>query len=299
MTEESNLYATFWEHVDDLRSILLRIALIVACGVTTALVSYQPLFKVFTAPFEADFASGLQRHEIRYERVTNTTPSPMVYELSKGRVFQTIGEVQTIDSNHFKLSPGAFIDIEIADSFKQLAILGPLDGLTMILKFSFWVGLVGTAPIWIFFVVKFITPALHKHERRMLLPWILLSLVFFGLGCSFAYLITIPFANYYLAQFNQGLGVDMWSIASYGDYTLFLMLANGLAFELCLAIFWLVHMGIVTAETLSTYRRYAIVVIFILAALLTPPDVITQLLLAVPLCGVYELAILYAKTRRV
>jgi sec-independent protein translocase protein TatC len=110
-----------------------------------------------------------------------------------------------------------------------------------------------------------------------------------------AFYVTIPLANDYLLSFNQGIGTNWWSLAHYLNYTLFLMLANAAACELFVAGVFIVHLRLVTAEWLANHRRIIVVSAFILGAILTPPDVLTQCLLAGLLIFLYELLILYAR----
>jgi sec-independent protein translocase protein TatC len=130
-------------------------------------------------------------------------------------------------------------------------------------------------------------------------PFLLGSSICMGFGIGLAYWFTIPLANQYLQAFNASLGQNAWSFAHYVDYTLLIMLGHIIAFELSLLLLLLVHFRILSPEWLVSKRRYMIILTFILAALLTPPDVITQIALAIPLILLYELAIFYAKWRRI
>lgn len=146
-------------------------------------------------------------------------------------------------------------------------------------------------------MMQFIAPALQTKERRWMVPFVVLSLIFLSLGMAFSYFITIPLANQFLSSFNSEIGVNMWTLSSYLDYTIILLLSNALAFELCVILMFLVHFRKLSAEKLISMRRYAIVSIFIASAILTPPDIFTQFMLAIPLILIYELAIIYARLR--
>jgi len=190
-----------------------------------------------------------------------------------------------------------FLTLPVANIQQQLVILGPVDGLLTTFKTGFWVGLVGTSPLWSYFLMTFVSPALKKNERNWILPFVALSLTFLSIGFMFAYNVTIPFANQFLSAFNQEVGVNLWTMSNYIDFTLILLLSNALAFELCIILFFLVHFEKIKHETLKKNRKYFIVGAFILSAILTPPDIFTQIMLALPLLGIYELAILYGKLR--
>ena len=143
--------------------------------------------------------------------------------------------------------------------------------------------------------MKFFAPALDEVGQKALIPFVLISEIFLFMGAFFAYFITIPIANRYLFNFNETLGTNLWTLSHYLDYTLLLLVGNALAFELTVIGFFLVHFQLMDYLFLKDKRRYMIVLAFILGAFLTPPDVITQILLAVPLIGLYELMVLYAK----
>ena len=131
----------------------------------------------------------------------------------------------------------------------------------------------------------------------LLFPFLSLSLLFLFAGFLFAFFLTIPIANHYLMSFNEEIGVNLWAFANYLDYTIILLLAHGLAFEICVVLLFLVHFGFLTAEKMRAKRSFFAVGAFILSAVLTPPDVLTQLMLAFPLIFLYEVAIFYAFLR--
>ncbi|NGX42093.1 MAG: Sec-independent protein translocase protein TatC [Chlamydiae bacterium] len=189
----------------------------------------------------------------------------------------------------------AEVDFDQPQQKENLIILSPSEGLMTALKTSFWVGLVATSPLWLFFLLQFIAPALRSNERKMIFPFIFFSLLFLSFGVLFSYFLTIPIANKYLNAFNEGLGVNLWTLSNYLDYTVTLMLANALAFELFVVLLFLVHYKWISADGMIAKRKVVLVSIFILSAILTPPDILTQFMLAFPLIGLYELTILYAK----
>lgn len=289
---ESSAVASVWEHLDELRSTLLRMLLILAAGLAIALFFHQELLTFFTAPFE-NLHNQLYSEDIQRKRLTNHTLHPIEYTLPKeASLWHGDENVRKVS-----LAAGEAIDIALPVKSHRLALLAPLEGMTISLKICFWVALVGTAPLWLLTTLRFIAPALHAGEKQLLLPFILAVLCFLVLGLLFAYLITIPAANQYLYAFNQNLGLNLWSLAHYLDYSVILLLANGLAFELGFLLFFLVHIGIISPSAMANKRRLAIVAAFVLGALLTPPDILTQFLMAIPLIGMYECAILYGRWR--
>lgn len=181
---------------------------------------------------------------------------------------------------------------------QPLIVLGPAEGFSTALKVSFWFGLTATAPLWILSLLQFIQPALRAHERRLVLPFLVISVGLMSLGLLFAYFVTIPLANRSLFAFNETLGQNLWSLTHYIDYTILLLLANALSFELAALFLVLIHTGWISVDWLTANRRLMIVCIFVVSALLTPPDVLTQVFMAFPLILLYECLVLYARFRR-
>lgn len=182
-------------------------------------------------------------------------------------------------------------------SSHALVILGPMDGFQIILKVCFWFSLTATSPIWLFLLLRFISPALRQHERQFVVPFLVCSALFVTAGLLFAFFVTIPLANQILYDFNNSLGNNLWTLNHYLDYTVLLLLANALAFELTVVFLFLIQSGWMSSTWLREKRRVMIVLIFVISAVLTPPDVLTQLLMAVPLMILYEGIILYARWR--
>lgn len=179
----------------------------------------------------------------------------------------------------------------------DIILVSPVEGMASACKVCFWISLVGTSPLWLYWILQFLAPGLRTTERRLILPFLALSGCFILIGFAFAYLITIPSANAYFLAFNEGIGTNLWSLSHYLDYTLFIFLANGLAFEIAVIGFFLVHLGVLSNQAMRAKRRHFILVAFILAAILTPPDVFSQVMMAIPLIILYEATILYAYIR--
>lgn len=292
--------ASFWEHVDDLRRTLIGVIGTLVLGIICALIFYPSIFSFITKPLQSlNAASPLQHQEIRRERISNSSSQETLYTLPSDvqNPLVTSPEVKEITPRTFAIPKGGFLEIERTLSSKNLVVFGPLEGMIIALKTCFWIGLVGTSPIWLLLILKFVAPALRQSEQRLLIPFLLTSLLFLSIGFIFAFFITIPIANRYLYLFNESLGTNLWSLSSYLDYTIFLLLANGIAFELSVIVIFMIHLGLLSAERMAQKRRQVIVGAFILGAILTPPDIATQFMLAIPLIGMYELTILYARLK--
>jgi sec-independent protein translocase protein TatC len=163
------------------------------------------------------------------------------------------------------------------------------------LKTAFIGGLMLASPIIIYEFWMFIAPGLYDREKRLLLPILFLSVLFFVGGSLFAYFIVFPYGFQFFLSFATDTIRPMPSMKEYLGFSSKLLLAFGLIFELPLVITFLARLGIVSVDFLNKNRKYAILVIFIVAAILTPPDVVTQFMMAVPLMALYEISILGAR----
>jgi sec-independent protein translocase protein TatC len=164
------------------------------------------------------------------------------------------------------------------------------------MKIAFFASLFLTAPYTLFEIWRFVSPGLYKNERRMVFPFVFFSTLLFVGGVLFGYFIALPPAFSFFVSFSTDMLKPMISFREYLGLTLKFLLAFGLCFEMPVFIFFLAKMGIVSAKMLAKQRRYAILVIFIVAAILTPsPDAISQILMAVPLMVLYEVSIFLAR----
>jgi len=162
-------------------------------------------------------------------------------------------------------------------------------------KLAFFVAVVIAMPWLLYQLWAFVAPGLYKRERRLALPLLGSALVLFYTGCAFAYFIVLPAVFTFLNKVTPAGVVMMTDIAAYLDFVLVIFLAFGASFELPVALVILVLLGWVTPKQLSDSRGYAIVGIFVLAAVITPPDVVSQMLLAVPMILLYEAGIIASR----
>lgn len=178
---------------------------------------------------------------------------------------------------------GQLIAVEVASPF-----FAPL-------KLAFFVAVFAVMPWLLYQAWAFVAPGLYKREKRLAFPLLASALVLFYSGCAFAFYLVLPSVFGFLAKVTPEGVAMMTDINAYLDFVLVIFLAFGISFELPVALVILVLLGWVTPKQLSEWRGYAIVGIFIVAAVITPPDVISQLLLAIPMCLLYEAGILAAK----
>ncbi len=172
---------------------------------------------------------------------------------------------------------------------RSLEIAG---GFSIAVRLAFWVGLLLAAPGIVLCIARFIFPALRAAERRAAAGAFALAIILFAGGALMGYLLVMPTALRLMLGLHEWLGIRAeWTITSYVAFTMQLLLGFGLAFELPVLLLALGRIGVVTSGMLAKYRRHAIVAIFILAMVLTPPDVASQVLMAIPMLLLYELCI--------
>lgn len=165
---------------------------------------------------------------------------------------------------------------------------------------ALWTAFFVTSPFLLLQLWRFIAPGLYGHERRLFLPYLFLTPLLFFAGAAIAYYFVFPAAWHFFLSFESPAGAGGLPIqleARVGDYlniAMTLILAFGFAFEIPLGLVLAVHVGLLTTQKLKQFRRYAIVANFVVAAIITPPDVLSQLCLAIPLVLLYEIAILIA-----
>jgi len=179
---------------------------------------------------------------------------------------------------------------------QKLIFTGLPEAFFVYIEVSFFGGILFAAPLILFQMWLFIAPGLYKNERRFLVPILVLSCFFFAGGVLFGYSVVFPYAFKYLLGFESDLVQALPSMREYLTLATTLLIAFGFIFQLPLVMTMLARFGIVTPRFLSKNRKYAVLLSFVVAAIITPtPDVVNQLLMAGPLVILYEVSIIGAK----
>jgi sec-independent protein translocase protein TatC len=164
------------------------------------------------------------------------------------------------------------------------------------MKVTMLVAFLIALPVVMYQMWAFIAPGLYQHERTLILPLVISSYSLFIIGMAFAYFLVFPTVFNFMASYNAPLGAEMSTdIDNYLSFAMTTFLAFGITFEVPVVVVVLVRMGMVTLAKLKEIRPYVIVGAFVISAIVTPPDVLSQLLLAVPMTLLYELGLLIAR----
>ena len=247
---------SFFDHLEELRWHILRSAVAILVLGIIAFVTPNVVFqKVILAPKYDTF--------VTYKVLCNLSHS------------LNMGETLCISPKPFD-----FVNKEFGELF------------FMHIKISFIVGFICAFPYFFWEVWRFIRPGLYESERKATKFAVGVCSLLFFLGVMFGYFVISPFAITFLANYDlPGAGSFQPTLSSYLDYMVMLTLPVGLVFELPVIVYVLARLGLVTAAFMKSYRRHAIIVIIVIASVITPPDVASQILVSLPLLLLYQISI--------
>lgn len=183
---------------------------------------------------------------------------------------------------------GAMLYSGISDGFMIRMSMALLVALVVVIPFALW-------QMW-----AFVAPGLKRNERRFIFPILILSPILFFVGAAFAFYVLLPFVFGFFIEMNEASPVPSVMLPAAREYLSFaikMLQVFGIAFQLPLVMVLLNRLGILSRERVLKMRRYAIVIIVIMAAVLTPPDIVSQILLAVPMWALFEASILFMRTK--
>ena len=191
---------------------------------------------------------------------------------------------------------GRLLKILVAPAGIKPIFLRPTEMFVTYMRVALISGTALAMPVIVYQMLRFVLPALKPHERRYLYIIVPGATFSFLLGLAFAYFAMLPFALRYLLSFGGNIAEAKWAIGEYISFVTKLLFWVGVTFETPLLVFFLAKLGVVTPEMLARYRKYAIVAIAVLAAVITPtPDPFNMMVVMVPLWALYEVGVLLAK----
>jgi sec-independent protein translocase protein TatC len=184
-------------------------------------------------------------------------------------------------------------DNQSQGNLNMMSALKPTEGFMLSMKLSFVAGIVVSFPLLLLFILQFVLPGLHSHEKRVMWPAMAIGFGLFLLGAAFAYYLVLPKALLFFYTWSGGMGISNdWRIGEYISFATQFTLLFGASFELPVVVMVFVKLGLLGYDGMSRTRSYAILAIFVAAAILTPtPDIPTMLLMATPMIVLYEICI--------
>lgn len=255
MSRASNNYTlTFGEHLDELRKVLMKVACAVMVFMILVFCFKDEVFKFLLAPCESDFAT-----------------------------FNILRNLISRINDNIVLYPGniELITTEISSQFMAH------------LSVSFYLGIMLASPYILYELMRYITPALYDREKRYAYRLLFSVYILFFLGMLVSYWVLFPISCRFLASYNVSPDVKaLISLDSYMSLFISLTILMGVVFQLPVLALSLAKMGIIDNKVMSYYRRHAFIFIVVIAAIITPPDILTLIIVAFPLYLLYEVSIL-------
>jgi sec-independent protein translocase protein TatC len=242
---------SFWDHLDELRTCLIRIIIVVLVGAIVAFAMKTEVFSIVLAPTKSDF--------ITY------------------RCFSQFGDIADFNLN--------LINTQLTSQF------------SVHMQVSIIIGIICVSPYILYSIFAFVSPALYENERKYARLLVVAGYIMFMIGVALCYFLIFPLTIRFLGNYQVSDDVaNIITLSSYIDTLTMLTLMLGIVFELPILCMLLGKMGILTADFMKEYRRHAIVIILIVAAIITPTtDVMTLMLVTLPIYLLYEISILAVK----
>jgi sec-independent protein translocase protein TatC len=258
---------SFLEHLEELRWHIIRSLLAIAVMFVVAFILKKIIFdQIIMAPRNPGFFTN--------------------------RILCDFGHYLNVVLN----SPGRFDKLCINSKQFNLISIQMSGQLTTHITVALVSGLILAFPLIVNEFWKFFKPALRENEKKYIRGAVLTTSGLFFLGVIFGYYMIVPFSIHFLSTYQiSDQVINQINVRSYIGTLTSIVLASGLIFELPIFAFFLTKIGVITPQFLKKYRRYAIVIIFIVAAIITPPDIFSQTLVAIPMLGLYEVSILVSR----
>jgi sec-independent protein translocase protein TatC len=218
-------------------------------------------------------------------------------ELRKRFIIVAIFFIVALVASFFLVEP-IILYLQRADEAKELTMnaFRLTDPIKIYMQFAFIIAVILTTPMFLYQLWAFVSPGLYEKERKVTLSYIPLSVGLFLSGIAFAYFVLFPFVVDFMQNLATRLGIhQVIGINEYFQFMLQLILPFGLLFQLPVIVMFLTRLGLITPMLLSKIRRYAYFTLLVIAAFITPPDVISQIIVTIPLCLLYEVSIWISK----
>jgi sec-independent protein translocase protein TatC len=302
--EEGGPVKSFLEHLEDLRWVLIKSIAAAGVAMVTCFFAGNYVFQVIEWPLKRAPMSGQRDAQVVRFMIGTNQLGPVFHlgtndaltALAGTNHFVRLDIIPVTDGTNTVL--GVKVEPEShspSDSSSPIDIvsLGPAAAFVVATKLAFYGGLVIASPFIFYFVGNFVFPALKIHEKRYIYRGLIFGFGLFVAGVSFCYFVMMPVALAVSAKYAEWFGfkANQWRAEEYIGFVCKFMLGMGIGFEMPVVILTLVKIGLLNYAILKAARRYVIVIAFVLGAILTTPEVITQVLMAIPLLLLYEISV--------
>jgi sec-independent protein translocase protein TatC len=307
--EEGGPVKPFLEHLEDLRWVLIKSVVAVGVGILVCLIGANHLVRVLEKPLAQAAEMRLKNTPSaslyvgtnllnRFKPGTNAIGSYYFGSNNLHAAFELV-PIQVNGTTLFAFQPStnkALIEAS-AKTPQTLVNLGPAAAFWIAFQIALYGGIILASPFLIYVIGTFVLPALKLKEKKYALRGFIIGTGLFLSGVAFCYFALMPIALGAAVQYSEWLGFsgDVWRAEEYISFVCKFMLGMGLGFELPVVVLTLVKIGVLNYQRLRAMRRYMIVINLFLGAILTTPEVITQVLMFIPLQGLYELSVWIAR----
>jgi sec-independent protein translocase protein TatC len=302
--DEGGPTKSFLDHLEDLRWTLMKCAAAVGIGFLVCILATPMLVKVLKWPLERSELNQLVKAPAVTLMLGTNRLGTFYVETNQTAQFLVGSNLHTtLNLVPVAMGTNQFLAIQVSTNSTDLMLpmgeqiqlrnFGPAAGFMIAFQISLYGGMVLASPFLFYFIAQFVFPALKTTEKRYVYPGIGVGLFLFILGVCFCYFILMPMALSASVKYSHWLGfrADEWRAEEYITFVCKFMLGMGLGFEMPVVILILVKIGIVNYRQLAAFRRYMIVINLILGAVLTTPEVLTQVAMFVPLQLLYEVSV--------
>jgi len=297
--EEAGLRKSFWEHLADLRSALIRSMVSIIIALVVCLLLDQQIANIIENPLRRMYMFEAPRPTVTLLiGATKIGPFPVTREqfpaLPPGAAPHAVFRVGSKQVGNEQVLT---LNLDSAATSDPLSVrldnLSPAEPFLVAFHMALYAALVVSSPFWLYFMGGFIVPALRPKERSLIFPWLFWGVFLALVGVLLTYFVLLPVALRAAIKYSDLLGFNStdWQAGEYISFVCKFILGMAVGFQFPLVVLLLVKIGIVTHKHLAHYRRHMIVLSLILGALLTTPDYITQVAMAVPLYILYEICI--------
>jgi sec-independent protein translocase protein TatC len=297
--EEGGPTKSFLEHLEDLRWVLMKCAAAVVVTFMACLFGSPTLVKILTRPLEKANIHNAEKSDSISLLVGTNRVGTFLFDTNHAAIFGTnrvleITPVQIGTNLVLSLTPAANQKVPpTVGKGVNLINLGPASAFMLAFQMAIYGGIAIASPFLFYFIGQFVFPALKMKEKKYSYWGLAIGLGLFCAGVCFCYFILMPVALNAAVQYSEWMGfqAEQWRAEEYVSFVSKFLLGMGLGFEMPVVLLVLVKIGVLDYQKLASFRRYMIVVCLVLGAVLTTPEVITQILMAIPLYALYEISI--------